>query len=102
MNKRIYLGLLLLFISAVSLNAQNHNPVQEEIKDLKKYNSNLDHRMDRLQKMVDDLIWFERVGDVAHIDKLYIYGPPKGKEKNPTAKGAGNPVKFWTYTFILW
>ncbi|MCZ4695261.1 S9 family peptidase [Ancylomarina euxinus] len=100
MNKRIFLSLLVILISAVGLNAQNQNPIKEELKDLKKYNTNLDHRMDRLQKMVDDLIWFERVGDVAHIDKLYIYGPPKWKEKNPTAKGAGNPVKFWTYTFV--
>jgi len=100
MNKRIYLGMLLLLLSVVGVNAQNQNPIGEELKDLKKYNTNLDHRMDRLQKMLDDLIWFERVGDVAHIDKLYIYGPAKWKEKNPTAKGAGNPVKFWTYTFI--
>lgn len=80
--------------------AQTENSVPEELKDLKKYNENLDHRMDRLQKMVDDLIWFERVGDVAYIDKLYIYGPPKWKEKNETSLGAGNPVKFWTYVFF--
>jgi dipeptidyl aminopeptidase/acylaminoacyl peptidase len=29
-----------------------------------------------------------------------MYGPPKWKEKNPTALGAGNPVKFWSYIFI--
>ncbi|MBI9057043.1 MAG: S9 family peptidase [Labilibaculum sp.] len=90
---------LFLLISGFTF-AQSGTLVKEELDGLKKYNENLDHRIDRLQKMVDDLIWFERVGDVAHIDKLYIYGPPKWKEKNPTAKGAGNPVKFWTYVFV--
>lgn len=90
---------LFLLLSGLTF-AQSGTQVNEELEGLKKYNKNLDHRMDRLQKMVDDLIWFERVGDVAHIDKLYIYGPPKWKEKNPTAKGAGNPVKFWTYVFV--
>ncbi|NOU61515.1 alpha/beta hydrolase family protein [Marinifilum caeruleilacunae] len=90
--------LLLSLIPFVGF-SQSHE-LKKELKDLQNYNENLDHRMDRLEKMVDDLIWFERVGDVAHIDKLYIYGPPKWKEKNPTAKGAGNPVKFWTYAFF--
>ena len=94
------IGICLLLLVSLATFSQVENTVQEELKDLKKYNQNQDHRLDRLQKMVDDLIWFERVGDVAHIDKLYIYGPPKWKEKNPTAKGAGNPVKFWTYVFV--
>ena len=63
-------------------------------------NSELNHRLDRLEKLVDDVIWQQRAGDVAYIDKLYIYGPPPWKEKNPTAMGAGNPVKFWTYAFF--
>jgi len=94
------IGICLLLLVSLATFSQVENAMEEELKDLKKYNQNLDHRIDRLQKMVDDLIWFERVGDVAHIDKLYIYGPPKWKEKNPTAKGAGNPVKFWTYVFV--
>ena len=53
-----------------------------------------------MAKQIDDIYWDNRVGDIAWVDKLYIYGPPKWKEKNPTAKGAGNPVKFWTYLFV--
>lgn len=90
---------LLFLISGIGL-AQSGHEMKEELQELKKYNDNLDHRLDQLQKMVDDVIWFERIGDVAHIDKLYIYGPPKAKEENPTAMGAGNPVKFWTYVFV--
>jgi dipeptidyl aminopeptidase/acylaminoacyl peptidase len=64
------------------------------------YHRNLNHRLDRLEKMIDDVMWHQKVDDVAFVDKVYIYGPPKWKEKNPAAKGAGNPVKFWTYVFF--
>ncbi|MHB8079410.1 MAG: alpha/beta hydrolase family protein [Candidatus Krumholzibacteriia bacterium] len=60
----------------------------------------LNHRLDELQKNVDDALWFDRVGDVAIVEKARITGPPPWKEKNPTAIGAGNPVKFYTYVFL--
>jgi len=58
------------------------------------------HRLDVLEKKIDDGLWFDRLGDVAVIDKVRIYGPPRWKEESPTAIGAGNPVKFWCYTFF--
>ncbi|MFP4605936.1 MAG: alpha/beta hydrolase family protein, partial [Bacteroidales bacterium] len=60
----------------------------------------LRHRLDVVEKNIDDIQWYNKVGDVAHIDKVYMYGPPKWKEKNPDGQGAGNPVKFWSYVFI--
>ena len=60
----------------------------------------LDHRLDVIEKNIDDLLWYDRVGDVAFIDKIYITGPPPAKESNPTGQGAGNPLKFWSYVFI--
>ncbi len=59
----------------------------------------LRHRLDVLQKQIDDALWFDRVGDLAVIDKVRIYGPPKWNEPNPDAIGAGNHVKFYTYLF---
>lgn len=67
---------------------------------LQQFNSGLDHRLDQLSKQLDDLMWYQKVGDIAFVDKLYICGPAKWKEKNPDAMGAGNPLKFWTYVFI--
>jgi len=58
------------------------------------------HRLDILEKKVDDGLWFDRLGDVAVIDKVRIYGPPRWKEESDTAIGAGNPLKFWCYTFF--
>jgi dipeptidyl aminopeptidase/acylaminoacyl peptidase len=60
----------------------------------------LDHRLDDLEKAVDDVLWYDKVGDVAVIDKVFIVGPPPAHLKNPTAMGANNPVKFWTYVFF--
>src|SRR5512145_1729511 len=62
--------------------------------------ADLDHRLDQLEKAVDDLLWYQKVGDVAVIDKVFHYGPPPAQVKNPTAMGAMNPVKFWSYVFI--
>jgi dipeptidyl aminopeptidase/acylaminoacyl peptidase len=77
------------------------DPAFEEVKQkLNNQQESLNHRIDQLQKLADDILWFERTGDVALVDKLYIYGPPKWKENNPTAMGAGSPVKFWTYAFF--
>ena len=58
------------------------------------------HYLDVLEREIDDILWYQRVGDVANIDMVYSYGPPLLKEENPTGQGAGNPVKFWSYVFI--
>ena len=98
MKKQILL-ILVIFLYSGFINAQTDD-IKSDLKSLKQYNENLDHKIDRLEKLIDDVLWYNKVGDIAHVDKLYIYGPPKWKEENPTAKGAGNPVKFWTYVFI--
>jgi len=78
------------------------NSTASDLESLKNYNQNLRHRLDVMQRQVDDLMWFSRLGEYAFIDKVYMYGPPltKQQEKNPTGQGAGNPVKFWSYIFI--
>lgn len=60
----------------------------------------LDHRLDQIEKAIDDIQWNNKVGDVADIDKVFIVGPPPAHVKNPTAMGAKNPLKFWTYIFF--
>lgn len=57
------------------------------------------HQLDVLAKLIDDVLWYERVGDVAVVEKVRLYGPPRWKEDNPTGIGAGNHLKFWAYLF---
>lgn len=95
-----YLGIIaLLVLSGLSVVAQD-NPKSDELKALEKQNDYLRHRLDVVEKMIDDQLWVTKVGDLAYVDKVIMTGPPLRKEKNPTAQGAGNPVKFWSYVFI--
>jgi dipeptidyl aminopeptidase/acylaminoacyl peptidase len=55
---------------------------------------------DALSKQIDDLLWYERVGDICEIDKVTYTGPPPRVIPNPTAQGAGNPVSIRAYTFM--
>ncbi len=77
---------------------------QDEIlQQLKKLNNRLesfDHRLDELEKTIDDVLWYHKVGDVAYVDKVRHVGPPLAHVENPTAMGAKNPVKFYSYVFI--
>ena len=77
------------------------DPDDKKILDeLKAQQERLKHAFNGLQKSVDDILWFHRLGDVAIIDKVRMTGPPPRNIPNPTAQGAGNPVVFWSYTFI--
>jgi dipeptidyl aminopeptidase/acylaminoacyl peptidase len=99
MNKLILLFVFMAFTTGFSV-AQSFDEVTKGIEQLQNNNEDLDHKINQLEKQIDDILWYNKVGDIAYVDKLYIYGPPKWKEQNPTAKDAGNPVKFWTYVFI--
>lgn len=99
MKQKFTLFSLLLLVSFFAF-AQEKPDLTKILEILGKNEASRNHQIDQLAKQIDDLMWYQKVGDVAHIDKLYIYGPPKWKEKNPDAMGAGNPVKFWIYTFI--
>jgi dipeptidyl aminopeptidase/acylaminoacyl peptidase len=93
--------IILLLAGSNILRAQKDTAQHKsEFQSLMDYNENLEHRLDILEKNIDDIIWFQRIGDVAFIDKVFMTGPPKWKEFNPTGQGAGNPVKFWSYIFI--
>jgi len=98
--KKNLLFLALLFFLPLFGHAQTEDELKEEINSLKKDIANLRYRFDHLDKGVDDLMWYNKVGDVAFIDKLEITGPPPKVIKNPTGQGAKNPVKFKTYLFI--
>ncbi|MGC9343357.1 MAG: alpha/beta hydrolase family protein [Bacteroidales bacterium] len=96
------LNLLLCLVLIIPLKAQQNAEVLEHLEKINQNFENLGHRLDEIEKRIDDLVWFQRVGDVAEVDKVYIYGPPlrPEQEPNPTAQGAGNPVKFWAYVFV--
>lgn len=62
------------------------------------------HDFDILSKKIEDVLWFEMVGDVAYIDKVRLAGPPRA---NRPATGnpfhdelLDNDLIFHSYVFI--
>lgn len=104
MKVNFIIGIISLSILLTTFQVVNAQISPEKVESISievdKINNTLHHRLDIIEKRIDDLLWYERVGDIAHIDKLYMTGPPLWKEKNPNAQGAGNPTKFWSYVFI--
>lgn len=85
---------------AADPNAGSSAALAAQVAELQTGLADLDHRFDELAKAIDDVLWFDRVGDVALVEKVRIVGPPPWKEQNPTGIGAGNPVKFYAYVFL--
>jgi len=89
---------ILFIITAYALSAQDIPKLEQPATSQQL--EDLQHRFDILQKQLEDLLWYQKVGDVAIVDKVYITGPPNPHFKNPTAMGVNNPLKFWSYVFI--
>jgi dipeptidyl aminopeptidase/acylaminoacyl peptidase len=104
MIKKIFFQNLVLLLAFTLLSAPvahtqgvEHEQLMELIN--RKFDD-LRHRLDQLDKAVDDLAWYNRLGDVAYIDKVFITGPPLATVKNPNAMGAHNPIRFYSYIFV--
>ena len=59
-----------------------------------------DFGIDMVLKRVDDLLWYQKLGDIADVDKSEFTGPPSAHVKNPKAPGATNPLILHAYTFV--
>jgi dipeptidyl aminopeptidase/acylaminoacyl peptidase len=91
---------LLLFLAVLLFAREQVNAQQATQQSLDTHFENLRHRLDVLEKKIDDVLWFERVGDVAVVDKVFMAGlPPRGHETATTLQKR-NPIKFWSYIFI--
>jgi dipeptidyl aminopeptidase/acylaminoacyl peptidase len=53
-----------------------------------------------LARRVNDQALFQRLGELAVVDKVRYTGPPPRVIPNPTAQGAGNPVIIPAWTFL--
>jgi dienelactone hydrolase len=47
---------------------------------------------DVILKRIDDLLWYQKLGDIADIDKDEYTGPPNEHAKNKKAPGAADPI----------
>jgi dipeptidyl aminopeptidase/acylaminoacyl peptidase len=87
--------LLLLVFPAVADDAV------DRIEKLEKKLESLSFALDSVGKKVDDLLWFQRVGDVAEIDKVFIPTvPDPDGEVGYGIAPERHPFKMWAYTFV--
>jgi dipeptidyl aminopeptidase/acylaminoacyl peptidase len=98
-------SLLILFLPLTGGFAQEPSnrarPVDERLDTIEGRLGSLYSAVDQLTKKVDDVLWFERVGDVAEIDKVYIPTVPNPRDEE--TYGIANerhPFKMWTYVFV--
>ncbi|VBB48159.1 conserved hypothetical protein [uncultured Paludibacter sp.] len=94
-----FIWILFLVLPEISF-AQKDTTLLKEIKSLKKQIENNNHTFDQILKNIDDVLWFERVGDVAFIDKVRIASTPRWKPRTPDDRFAKNKLQFYSYVFI--
>ena len=58
----------------------------------------VEHELDEIKRLVDDVLWYERVGDVADVDQVTTVGPPPANDTRRLEK-EGNRVKVPCYVF---
>lgn len=102
MKKLPYFLIILISIPCMTFGQDDPASLKKEIEALRNQVSGLRHSFNSLSKNIDDLLWYEKVGDVAFVDKVNLTGPPKAErtQKNKTAQGYGNPMRIPAYVFI--
>src|SRR5205085_10008588 len=66
---------------------------------LQRHDESMDRSFDDIDRDVDDVIWYFRLGDVADVDKDRIATSKPIRMKNATGQGAGNPLIIPLYVF---
>jgi dienelactone hydrolase len=90
--------LLLLCLSA---SAQTNPPPPTLDQKLTSLNESIDFAGQRLNKTISDLVWFQRMQDIAVVDKIrYVGPPPRQSSNNPSLHPSTNGVIISAYTFL--
>ncbi|HSD27206.1 MAG TPA: alpha/beta fold hydrolase [Vicinamibacteria bacterium] len=102
MRRTLALTLLALGLASTS-DAQEapSGDVSRQIEALQRRVEAQSYALDQLQKKIDDVLWFDRVGDVAEIDKVYVPTVPVPKQEETYGiANARHPFRMWTYVFV--
>lgn len=92
--------LMTLFMLFQLVEAQSESPLLDKISKLEQQVADYRHRFDKLEKQIDDLMWFQRLEDIAHIDKVRLTSTPRWKPKSPDDRFSENKLQFYSYVFI--
>jgi dipeptidyl aminopeptidase/acylaminoacyl peptidase len=84
-------------LSGPGAKPQSAEKVEQRLHDLAE---SLQYAEEALARRMNDQALFQRLADLAEVDKVRYTGPPPRVIKNPTAQGAGNPVIVPAWTFL--
>jgi dipeptidyl aminopeptidase/acylaminoacyl peptidase len=90
-------------VAATALHAQEEPPATaaRELQELRRQVESQAFALEQLKKKIDDVLWFDRVGDVAEIDKVYIPTVPAPKQAETYGiANARHPFRMWSYVFV--
>jgi len=98
-NRPVPIGVLFLFLCTFA--AGQAPSQQSEVLKLQAEVEGLRTQVESLAKAVDDVLWFQRVGDVAEIDKIMYAGPPNPKGREIYGiKNERHPLRVYAYIFV--
>ncbi len=106
LNSAVAISIIFMFSYKVSAQsgkttkAEMDTLMQKEIVSLKNQIEDYSHNFDILSKQIDDILWYQKLGDLAYVDKVRLAGPPRWKPKSKDDKFASNPLQFYAYVFI--
>ena len=100
MKKIVILSIISFFIQNIA-STQTYEELQKEVEALRSSVSNLRHSFSSISKAVDDIMFYNKLGDVAYIDKVELTGPPLGKEKREKMTGGAANPSYYTNPFRI-
>ncbi len=99
------LGLLVATLSITAAPCADEHPappsIDQRLGALEGDVREMKDQLEQLAKATDDVLWFERLSDVAEIDKITIVGPPAPHaEETYGIANARHPLKIYSYVFV--
>jgi dipeptidyl aminopeptidase/acylaminoacyl peptidase len=95
----VAMGVMAVAGAAGAQQAPSRDDLEARLDRVLRNQQGAQHTYDVLEKKIDDLLWYFKVGDVAEIDKVRLTSKPV-RMANPTGQGAGNPLIVYAYTFV--
>lgn len=99
MNLKPTLWLILLSLVLPCKHLLAQDDLEKKVATLTEKVEDLTYALDKILKQTEDNLWHQSLADIAFVDKVRMTGPP-AKTPSGTAKGAGNPLVFWSYVFL--
>jgi len=89
--------LLIVLLTAVAAGGAETNEVARRLQAVEE---GLSHLEARLSRQMNELLWLQRLGEAAIIDKVRFTGPPPSSLSNPAPPAGSNEVVVSALTFM--